>query len=73
LLFTCTVAATIALVLGAPLAAILLTVVIATASTYEIGYISLATATALVIGAAVKQRMAQRAARQDGSAESGSN
>jgi H+/Cl- antiporter ClcA len=73
LLFTCTVAATIALVLGAPLAAILLTVVIATANTYELGYISLATATALIIGAAVRQRMAQRAAPQDGSAESGSN
>ena len=73
LLFTCTVAATIALVLGAPLAAILLTVVIATANTYELGYISLATATALIIGAAVRQRMAQRAAPQGGSAESGSN
>jgi H+/Cl- antiporter ClcA len=73
LLFTCTVAATIALVLGAPLAAILLTVVIATANTYELGYISLATATALVIGAAIRQRTAQRAAPQDGSAQSGSN
>lgn len=72
LLFTCIVAATIALVLGAPLAAILLTVVIATSNTYELGYISLATATALVIGAAIRQRMAQRPARQYASAESGS-
>ena len=73
LLFTCIVAATIALVLGAPLAAILLTIVISPANTYELGYISLATATALVIGAAVRQRIAQRAARQGGSAEIGSN
>lgn len=73
LLFTCTVASTIALVLGAPLAAILLTVVIATSNTYELGYICLATATALVIGAIVRQRIAQRSALQDGSAESGSN
>jgi len=67
------VAATIALVLGAPLAAILLTVVIATSNTYELGYICIATATALVIGAAVRQQIAQRAAPQGGSAESGSN
>ena len=64
LLFTCIVAATIALVLSAPLAAILLTVTIATSNMYELGYICLATATALIIGAAFRQRMAQRAARE---------
>jgi H+/Cl- antiporter ClcA len=72
LLFTCTVAATIALVLSAPLGAILLTLVITTANTYELGYMSLATATALIIGAAFKQRMARRAVRQAGSAEGSS-
>jgi len=72
LLFTCIVAATIALVLGAPLAAILLTAVIATSNAYELGYITLATATALLIGAAFKQRSAQRAARQSVPAELGS-
>jgi H+/Cl- antiporter ClcA len=72
LLFTCTVAATIAIVLSAPLAAILLTLVIATSNTYELGYMSLATATALIIGATFKQRMARRAARQAQSRESSS-
>ncbi|HYA33668.1 MAG TPA: chloride channel protein [Candidatus Bathyarchaeia archaeon] len=72
LLFTCIAAATIALVLSAPLAAILLTVTIATSNAYELGYISLATATALVIGAAFRQRMAQRAARKGGAMESSS-
>ncbi|MGZ4862641.1 MAG: chloride channel protein [Halobacteriota archaeon] len=71
LLFTCTVAATIALVLRAPLAAILLTVTIATANTYELGYVALATATALIIGGAVGQRIAQRAARQGEAVKSG--
>jgi H+/Cl- antiporter ClcA len=70
LLFTCTVAATIALVLRAPLAAILLTVTIATANTYELGYISLATATALIIGGTVTQLIAKRAALQAASPES---
>ncbi|MGZ4953280.1 MAG: chloride channel protein [Halobacteriota archaeon] len=64
LLFTCIVAATVTLVLDAPLAAILLTITVATTSTYELGYICLATATALIIGGAIKRRMAQRAARQ---------
>jgi H+/Cl- antiporter ClcA len=72
LLFTCMVAATIALVLRAPLAAILLTITIATANTYELGYISLATATALIIGATFRQRMARRAARHDEVVKSGS-
>jgi len=69
LFFTCIVAATIALALDAPLAAILLTVVVATSSTYEVGYIALATAVALILGGAIKRRMTQRAARQSGSAE----
>ena len=73
LLFTCTVAATIALVLRAPLAAILLTITITTANTYELGYISLATATALIIGAAFRQRIAQRGARRDEAVKSGSD
>jgi len=69
LFFTCIVAATVTLVLDAPLAAILLTVTVATASTYEIGYIAFATATALMLGGAIKRRIAQRTARQSGSAE----
>jgi len=73
LLFTCTVAATIALVLLAPLEAILLTVTVATANTYELRYIALASATALIIGAAVGQRLTQRAARQARPAASRSN
>ena len=48
----------------------LLTVTIATAKTYELGYISLATATALIIGAAFKQRIARRAEWPGGPAES---
>ncbi len=72
LFFTCIVAATVALVLDAPLAAILLTVTVATTTTYELGYIALATATALLIGGGIKRRMAQRAARQAESTESGS-
>jgi H+/Cl- antiporter ClcA len=71
LLFTCIVAATVTLVLDAPFAAILLTVTVATTSTYELGYIALATATALMLGGAIKRRMTQRAARQSASAESG--
>ncbi|MGA2884083.1 MAG: hypothetical protein ABSE80_02865 [Halobacteriota archaeon] len=73
MLFTCTVAATIALVLRAPLAAILLTVTVATANPYELRYIALAPATALIIGAAVGQRMTRRAARQARPAASRSN
>ncbi|MGZ4943775.1 MAG: hypothetical protein ACXV6K_05815, partial [Halobacteriota archaeon] len=56
-------------VLDAPLASILLAVTIATTSTIELGYIALATATALILGVAIKKRMKQRAARQGGAAE----
>ncbi|MDD1721007.1 MAG: chloride channel protein [Euryarchaeota archaeon] len=69
LLFTCIVAATVTVVLDAPLASILLAVTIATTSTIELGYIALATATALILGGAIKKRMTQRAARQGGAAE----
>ncbi|MGZ4931945.1 MAG: chloride channel protein, partial [Halobacteriota archaeon] len=69
LLFTCIVAATVTVVLDAPLASILLAVTIATTSTIELGYIALATATALILGVAIKKRMKQRAARQGGAAE----
>lgn len=72
LLFTCIVAATITLVLDAPLAAILLTVTVATTSTYELGYLALATATALLLGGAIKRRMTQRAARRAEPTESSS-
>jgi H+/Cl- antiporter ClcA len=66
LLITSVVAAAVTLVLGAPFAAILLTVTVATANTYELGYIGLATATALIIGAAFRTRMAQRTAKRAG-------
>ncbi len=66
LLVTGIIAAAVTLVLGAPFAAILLTVTVATANTYELGYIGLATATALVIGTALRTRMAQRAAKLAG-------
>ncbi len=69
LLFTCIVAATVTVVLDAPLAAILLTVTVATTSPVELGYISLATGTALLLGGAIKRRMAQRAKRQGEAAE----
>jgi hypothetical protein len=59
----------IALVLPAPVAAILLTVSVATANTYEFGYIALA-ATPIIIEAAVGQRMTRRAAHQAGRSES---
>jgi len=72
LFFTCIVAATVALVLDAPLAAILLATTVATSSMYEVGYIALATATALLIGGAIKRRMAQRTARRTEAVESGS-
>jgi hypothetical protein len=39
---------------------------VATSNTYELGYIGLATATALVIGTAFKKRMAQRTAKRLG-------
>jgi H+/Cl- antiporter ClcA len=61
LLVTCIIAAAVTLVLGTPFAAILLTVTVATANTYELGYIGLATATALVIGTALRTRRSQRA------------
>jgi hypothetical protein len=67
LLVTSVIAAAITLVLGAPFAAILLTVTVATANTYELGYIGLATATALIIGTAFRTRMAQRTAKLAGS------
>jgi chloride channel protein, CIC family len=72
LLFTCIVTATVALVLRAPLASILLIVTVTTTNLYELGYISLATATALIIGGAVTQFVAKRAARQAASPESAS-
>ncbi len=64
LFVTCIVTAAIALGLGAPLTAILLTVTMMTSTTYELGYIGLATATALIIGAAFKERMSRRDAPQ---------
>jgi hypothetical protein len=66
LLITGVIAAAVTLVLGAPFAAILLTITVATSNTYELGYIGLATATALVIGTAFKKRMAQRTAKRLG-------
>jgi H+/Cl- antiporter ClcA len=72
LLFTCIVTATVALVLRAPLASILLIVTVTTTNLYELGYISLATATALIIGGVVTQFVAKRAARQAASPESAS-
>jgi len=56
---------------GCALAAILLTVTVATANTYELGYIGLATATALVIGTAFRTRMAQRTAKRSGQSREG--
>ncbi|MGA7075814.1 MAG: chloride channel protein [Halobacteriota archaeon] len=71
LLVSCIVAAAITVGLGAPFAAILLTVTVVTSTTYEIGYIGLATATALIIGAAFKERIDRRGARQGDSADDG--
>jgi len=68
LLVTCIVAAAITLGLGAPFAAILLTVTFVTSTTQELGYIALAAATALIIGAAFKER---RGVRQSDSADDG--
>jgi len=39
---------------------------VSTANTYELGYIGLATATALIIGTAFRTRMAQRTAKRAG-------
>jgi ABC-type protease/lipase transport system fused ATPase/permease subunit len=64
LLVTCIVVAAITLALGAPFAAILLTITFVTSTTQELGYIALAAATALVIGAAFKERMSRRGAPQ---------
>jgi len=71
LLVTGVIAAAVTVVLGAPFAAILLTVTVATSNTYELGYIGLATATALVIGTAFKTRMAQRTAKRSGQSRDG--
>jgi H+/Cl- antiporter ClcA len=64
LLVTCIVVAAITLALGAPFAAILLTITFVTSTTQELGYIALAAATALIIGAAFKERISQRSAPQ---------
>jgi H+/Cl- antiporter ClcA len=64
LLVTCIVVAAITLALGAPFAAILLTITFVTSTTQELGYIALAAATALIIGAAFKERMSRRGAPQ---------
>jgi H+/Cl- antiporter ClcA len=64
LLVTCIMVAAITLGLGAPFAAILLTITFVTSTTQELGYIALAAATALIIGAAFKERMSRRAAPQ---------
>ena len=63
--------AAITLGLGAPFAAILLTITFVTSTTQELGYIALAAATALVIGAAFKERMSRRGARQGDSVDDG--
>lgn len=72
LLVTCIVTAAITFALGVPFTAILLTITFVTSTTQELGYIALAAATALIIGAAFKERMSRRGARQDGSPESDS-
>ncbi len=71
LLVTCIVTAAITFALGVPFTAILLTVTFVTSTTQELGYIALAAATALVIGAAFKERMSRRGARQGDSADDG--
>jgi H+/Cl- antiporter ClcA len=72
LLVTCIMTAAITFALGVPFTAIILTITYVTSTTQELGYIALAAATALVIGAAFKERMSRRSAPQDGSPESGS-
>jgi H+/Cl- antiporter ClcA len=72
LLVTCIVTAAVSFALGAPFTAILLTITFVTSTTQELGYIALAAATALIIGAGFKERIDRRGARQDGSPESGS-
>jgi H+/Cl- antiporter ClcA len=69
LLITGIEAAAVALVLRAPLAAILLVSVVATSNIIEIAYVTLATATALVVGAGFTRIMAQRAAKKGGDGE----
>jgi ABC-type protease/lipase transport system fused ATPase/permease subunit len=71
LLVTCIVTAAITFALGVPFTAILLTITFVTSSTQELGYIALAAATALVIGAAFKERMSRRSAPQGDSAVDG--
>jgi chloride channel protein, CIC family len=64
LLVTCIVTAAITFALGVPFTAILLTITFVTSTTQELGYIALAAATALVIGAAFKERMSRRGVGQ---------
>jgi H+/Cl- antiporter ClcA len=64
LLVTCIVTAAVSFALGAPFTAILLTITFVTSTTQELGYIALAAATALIIGAAFKERMSRRGAPQ---------
>jgi H+/Cl- antiporter ClcA len=68
LLVTCIMTAAITFALGVPFTAIILTITYVTSTTQELGYIALAAATALVIGAAFKERMSRRGARQGDSA-----
>ena len=65
ILVLCTESAAIALVLSAPLAAILLVAVVGTADPYMIALMCLSTVTAMFVGIGVKQLMARRAAGKE--------
>jgi len=64
ILVLCIESAALGLLLGAPLAAILLVAVVGTADPYMIALICLSTVTAMFVGAGVKRLMARRAAGQ---------
>ena len=65
ILVLCIESAAIALVLSAPLAAILLVAVVGTADPYMIALMCLSTVTAMFVGIGVKQLMARRAAGKE--------
>jgi H+/Cl- antiporter ClcA len=64
ILVLCIESAALGLLLGAPLAAILLVAVVGTADPYMIALLCLSTVTSMFVGAAVKRLMARRAAGQ---------